>query len=120
MAELFDAITYSGFMRMASRYVVYGTKEMLKSAIPSLQVKDLQKFIPELTVNDVTKGPAGVRAQAVDAVGNLVDDFYFDSGDGVLGQRVLHCRNAPSPGATSSLAIAKMMVEKMEKQFELK
>lgn len=92
---------------------------MLKSAFSSLQVKDLQKYIPEVTANDVTRGPAGVRAQAVDADGNMVDDFYFDGGEGLLGKRVLHCRNAPSPGATSSLAIAHMMKEKMEKQFEL-
>lgn len=105
---------------MASKYVVYGTKEMIKSALPTLQMKDLQRYIPEVTAADVTRGPSGVRAQALDAKGNLVDDFYFDSGEGAVGKRVLHCRNAPSPGATSSLAIANMMAEKMEKEFQLK
>uniref|UniRef100_A0AC34FCY7 L-2-hydroxyglutarate dehydrogenase n=1 Tax=Panagrolaimus sp. ES5 TaxID=591445 RepID=A0AC34FCY7_9BILA len=64
-------------------------------------------------------GIAGVRAQAMDAQGNLVDDFVFDGGVGDLGSRVLHVRNAPSPGATSSLAIAKMVVEKASEKFSL-
>ena len=82
-------------------------------------MKDLQKFIPSLQVSDVTRGPAGVRAQALDASGSLVDDFVFDVGTTGVGQRVLHCRNAPSPGATSSLAIAKLVADKVEQQFSL-
>ena len=65
------------------------------------------------------RGPAGVRAQAMDREGNLVDDFVFDGGTGDIGSRVLHVRNAPSPGATSSLAIAKMVVEKVQERFHL-
>jgi 2-hydroxyglutarate dehydrogenase len=65
------------------------------------------------------RGPAGVRAQAMDAAGNLVEDFVFDSGSGPLKDRILHCRNAPSPGATSSLAIAKMIADKLKRQFNL-
>ena len=53
----------------------------------------------------------------MDAEGNLVDDFIFDSGTGPLASRVMHVRNAPSPGATSSLAIANMIVEKIQTQF---
>ena len=53
----------------------------------------------------------------MDADGNLVDDFVFDSGVGDLGSRILHVRNAPSPGATSSMAIAKMVVEKATEKF---
>ena len=65
-----------------------------------------------------------MRAQALDHDGNLVDDFVFDCGDsatgvGGLSENVLHCRNAPSPGATSSLAIAKMIADKVETQFHL-
>ena len=66
------------------------------------------------------RGPAGVRAQAVDSNGTLVDDFVFEVGDKGIGKRILHCRNAPSPGATSSLAIAKMIADKAEKEFQLK
>lgn len=61
-----------------------------------------------------------MRAQAVDEMGNLIDDFVFDSGSGELGSRILHVRNAPSPGATSSLAIAEMVGEKVSKKFGLK
>lgn len=55
----------------------------------------------------------------MDREGNLVDDFVFDGGTGDIGSRVLHVRNAPSPGATSSLAIAKMVVEKVQERFHL-
>ena len=64
-------------------------------------------------------GPAGVRAQAIDNNGNLVDDFVFDAGFGKLASRVLHVRNCPSPAATASLAIADVIIERMEKQFGL-
>lgn len=71
----------------------------------------------------VYRGPSGVRAQAMDLTGELVDDFVFDSvpasADSKLGPCILHCRNAPSPGATSSLAIAKMIVDKMQTEFKL-
>lgn len=67
----------------------------------------------------VHRGPSGVRAQALDCDGNLVDDFIFDSGTGELGSRLLHVRNAPSPGATSSLAIGEMISDRVEKQFHL-
>ncbi|CAG5109150.1 Similar to v1g172254: L-2-hydroxyglutarate dehydrogenase [Cotesia congregata] len=64
------------------------------------------------------RGPAGVRAQAMDDDGKLVDDFVFDNGVGSIGSRVLHCRNAPSPAATSSMAIAKHICNKLEKDFK--
>uniref|UniRef100_A0A3Q3FMW7 L-2-hydroxyglutarate dehydrogenase, mitochondrial n=1 Tax=Labrus bergylta TaxID=56723 RepID=A0A3Q3FMW7_9LABR len=65
------------------------------------------------------RGPAGVRAQALDRDGNLVDDFVFDGGVGDVGSRVLHVRNAPSPAATSSLAIAEMIADEVESRFTL-
>uniref|UniRef100_A0A7N6FL39 L-2-hydroxyglutarate dehydrogenase, mitochondrial n=1 Tax=Anabas testudineus TaxID=64144 RepID=A0A7N6FL39_ANATE len=83
------------------------------------QVKILQKYIPELSQSDVLRGPAGVRAQALDRDGNLVDDFVFDGGVGDVGSRVLHVRNAPSPAATSSLAIAEMIADEVENRFSL-
>ncbi len=63
------------------------------------------------------RGPSGVRAQAMDADGNLVEDFVFDQGTGALGEKMLHVRNAPSPGATSSLAIAEMVADKAQETF---
>ncbi|KAM7351937.1 L-2-hydroxyglutarate dehydrogenase [Cochliomyia hominivorax] len=121
LLELFDALRYPGFIKMAAKYIGFGLKEMSKSAFIPLQIKDLQKFIPDITEYDVKRGPAGVRAQAMDLEGNLVDDFVFDrgTGTGALAKLVLHCRNAPSPGATSSLAIAKMVADKIEQEFNI-
>ena len=82
-------------------------------------MRELQKFIPSVTSSDIRRGPAGVRAQAMNTAGDLVGDFVFDAGRGALSRRVLHCRNAPSPGATSSLAIARMMAQKVEEAFGL-
>ena len=76
-------------------------------------VQKLQEFVPDLQVTDVERGPAGVRAQALHEDGSLVDDFVFDHGEGELGARCLHVRNAPSPAATSSLAIGKVVVDRL-------
>ena len=96
-----------------------GIDEFHRSMSVSAQVKQLQRFVPSITVQDVdpTKKYSGVRAQALDDNGNLVDDFVFET-DQHSG-RVLHVRNAPSPGATSSMAIAKVVAQKAEKQFRL-
>jgi len=119
LAELFDALKYPGFIRMATRYFGAGLKEAMKSMYPSLQVAELQKFIPEVERSDISRGPAGVRAQALKIDGSLVDDFIFEFGEGPTGNRILHCCNAPSPGATSSLAIAKMISDKVEASFKI-
>ena len=77
-------------------------------------MKELQKYVPEVSAQDISRGPAGVRAQAMNVNGDLVGDFVFDTKGSIL-----HCRNAPSPGATSSIAIARMMADKMEETFGL-
>lgn len=119
-SDLFDALKYPGFQRLAIKYASFGTKEMIRSAFIGLQLNELRKYIPQITAKDIKRGPTGVRAQAVASDGSLVDDFVFDSaGKGLLAKRVLHCRNAPSPGATSSLSIAKMIADKMAKQMDL-
>ena len=71
-------------------------------------VKALQKLIPEIESQDLLPGGAGVRAQACDFSGGLVDDFYF-----VEEKNILHVCNAPSPAATSSLAIGETIAEKI-------
>ncbi|KPI92799.1 L-2-hydroxyglutarate dehydrogenase, mitochondrial [Papilio xuthus] len=121
MKELREIIRFSGFQRMALKYASFGLKEMSRSLIMPLQVMQIQKYIQNITSADVERGPAGVRAQAMAKDGTLIEDFVFDSqpGSGAIGSRVLHCRNAPSPGATSSLAIAKMIADKMEEEFKL-
>ena len=115
--DLLEVLRYPGFYKLAAKYLQFGSSEALKSVAVSLSVKDLQKFVPCVTAADIKRGPAGVRAQAMNTAGDLVGDFIFDSGDETsssVAQRVIHCRNAPSPGATSSLAIGRMMADKME------
>ena len=68
----------------------------------------------------MVRGPSGVRAQAVDVDGSLVDDFVFEGGNvGSAGERALHVTNAPSPAATSSLAIAEMIADEIDQRFQL-
>lgn len=118
--ELIDALRYPGFLRLAAKHFRYGLTEFVKSTFIQLQTKHVQKFIPDIYDFDLRNGPAGVRAQALEVDGTLVDDFVFHFGEGnSIGKRVLHCRNAPSPGATSSLAIAKMIADKIDIEFSL-
>ncbi|KAK9507023.1 hypothetical protein O3M35_008856 [Rhynocoris fuscipes] len=108
--ELSESLRNRGFQILARKHLLFGIDQFLRSAIIRLQVKELRKYIPCLTVKDVMRGPSGVRAQAIDCNGSLVDDFVFDLGE---TGRVLHCRNAPSPAATSSLAIGRYLARKV-------
>ena len=112
--ELWDALTYPGFFKLATKYWKIGAGEMYRDLVRSAYVKALQRYIPELSPSDCLAGPSGVRAQAMAADGSLVDDFVFEGADGVV-----HVRNAPSPAATSSLAIGKYIVDDAEKRFDL-
>jgi 2-hydroxyglutarate dehydrogenase len=77
-------------------------------------VRAAARFVPSLTHDDVIDGFAGVRAQALARDGTLVDDFVFSATG-----RALHVRNAPSPGATSALAIARVIADRAEQAFRL-
>jgi len=70
--------------------------------------------VPDLALDDVLAGPSGVRAQALGRDGALVDDFVVSH-----TERALHVRNAPSPAATSSLAIARLIADRAEQAFDL-
>ena len=109
-----DTFTYRGFWALAAKYWRTGLGEMWRDFNKYAFVKALQVYVPALRAEDCLPGPAGVRAQALTADGKLVDDFVFATGDGVV-----HVRNAPSPGATASLAIAKMIADKSEHVFGL-
>lgn len=104
---------------LAFKYAFAGLNEFWRSLFVSAQLKQLQRFVPSLTIDDIDlkNQVAGVRAQALDDQGNLVDDFVFEL-DTESG-RVMHVRNAPSPGATSSLAIAKVVAAKANEEFKL-
>ena len=114
-AELLEILSFKGMLLVALRHGFYGFHEMYKSLVISAQVKVLQKYVPDVKVEDVTRGPSGVRAQAVNSDGSLVEDFVFDESQ----TGILHVRNAPSPGATSSLAIGRVIVDKAEHLFSL-
>ncbi|GAC1615377.1 MAG: hypothetical protein NVS9B12_15650 [Vulcanimicrobiaceae bacterium] len=112
--ELWDALTYAGFSKLAAKYWKVGATEMYRDLVRSAYVGALQRYIPELEPEDCLAGPSGVRAQAVGVDGTLIDDFLFEGSDGVV-----HVRNAPSPAATSSLAIGKYIVDEADKRFGL-
>ncbi|PHQ32583.1 L-2-hydroxyglutarate oxidase [Rhodopirellula bahusiensis] len=102
---------YSGFRRLIQKHWRKGLGEMNRSLRKSAFVSALQKLIPELRASDLIPARAGVRAQAVRANGELVDDFLFRS-----TPNVTHVLNAPSPAATASLAIARRVIEQHQKQ----
>jgi L-2-hydroxyglutarate oxidase LhgO len=112
--ELWDALTYPGFFTLAMKYWKTGAEEMYRDLVRSAYVQALQRYIPELQPDDCLPGPSGVRAQAMAADGSLVDDFVFEGTDGVV-----HVRNAPSPAATSSLAIGNYIADDAERRFSL-
>jgi L-2-hydroxyglutarate oxidase LhgO len=113
-AELWDSITYPGFFKLAAKYWKMGAGEMYRDLVRSAYVGALQRYIPELKPEDCLPGPSGVRAQAMAIDGSLVDDFVFEGSEGVV-----HVRNAPSPAATSSLAIGKYIADDAESRFSL-
>jgi L-2-hydroxyglutarate oxidase LhgO len=112
--ELLDAVAYPGFLKLAMKYWQTGAGEMFRDLSRTAYVKALQRYIPELQPSDCLPGPSGVRAQAMSADGSLIDDFVFDGAEGIV-----HVRNAPSPGATSSLAIARYVADEAERRFNL-
>jgi len=113
-ADLVSTLTWPGTYRMAQRFWRTGIDEARHLLPGGSFVATAAEFVPELKPRDVLPGFAGVRAQAVDRAGRLVDDFVFSHTD-----RALHVRNAPSPGATSSLAIARYIADEAQRAFDL-
>lgn len=98
--DMLDILGYVGFWRMAARYWRTGLGEMYRSLHKQAMVKELQKLVPDVTGRDLVRAGAGVRAQALDRHGKLVEDFHI-----VQEPRMIHVLNAPSPAATASLSI---------------
>ena len=113
--DLGEAIAYRGFQRLAAKFWQTGMQEMVRDFSKDAFLKSLQVYVPELTMADLLPGPSGVRAQALGPDGSLVDDFVFNT----QGDKIVHVRNAPSPGATSSLAIARMIADTATQAFSL-
>ena len=112
IADAAEALTYPGLIRLALRYPGVAAGEVYRDLVRSAYVDSLRRYIPELRVEDTLPGPSGVRAQAMNADGTLVDDFVFEGSD-----RALHVRNAPSPAATASLAIAAYIAGEAARRF---
>ena len=110
--DLIEMKLYPGFWKMAAKYYKMGFQEFRRSFSKDLFVKSLQKLIPEIQYDDIEVGGAGVRAQALEPDGKLVDDFRIVEAD-----RMVHILNAPSPAATASLSIGKTISEMVIKRF---
>jgi L-2-hydroxyglutarate oxidase LhgO len=100
LMDSWGSLSFPGFWKMSMRYWKIGLGEMHRSYMKSVFVRDLQRLVPEIRAEDLAPGGAGVRAQAVSRNGALLDDFHI-----IQGREAVHVLNAPSPGATSSLAI---------------
>ena len=112
LADAAATLTFPGFWRMAAKYWRSGLDEFYRSLSKAAFVRALQRLLPEIGEDDLRPGGAGVRAQAVDRNGRLLDDFEIirDGRDG----NVVHVLNVPSPAATASLVIGKRIVDMVE------
>jgi (S)-2-hydroxyglutarate dehydrogenase len=106
-----QTLRYPGFRRMARKYWRTGAAEVYRDLSKRAFVAACQRYIPELVPADVVPAPSGVRAQSVGRDGQLLDDFRFN----VQGRQLMHVRNAPSPAATSCLAIGQLIADEWDR-----
>jgi (S)-2-hydroxyglutarate dehydrogenase len=107
-----ETVMFPGFWKMVSKHWKMGVDEMVRDFNTRLFVETCQKYVPTVTEDDCLPGPSGVRAQALGSDGGLVDDFIVQTSD-----RIFHVRNAPSPAATSSMAIGRAIADRAEEVF---
>jgi (S)-2-hydroxyglutarate dehydrogenase len=115
LGELGQAMAFGGFWRMARKFWKVGAGEYYRSFNKAAFVRALQRLVPELQSADLAPGGSGVRAQAVDRSGKLVDDFRFATSD-----RAVHVLNVPSPAATASIMIGREIVTMVAVRLEFK
>ncbi|MDP9808036.1 L-2-hydroxyglutarate oxidase [Rhizobium tibeticum] len=108
IADVGNMATFPGFWKMARRYWRSAISEFANSASRARYLKECRKYCPALTIDDLQRPQAGIRAQAVMADGSLVHDFLFEQ-----TERMLHVCNAPSPAATSAIPIGRMIVDRL-------
>lgn len=113
LRDLFESLTYPGFLRMARKYWRVGVAEMWRSISKKAFVRALQRLVPEIAAGDLDPAPAGIRAQALSPQGSLVYDFDIRE-----TPRVLNVCNAPSPAATACLNIGRLVVDRLARRFE--
>ena len=111
--DMTGMLAYGGFWRMAARHWRTGIAEWHRSFSKGAFVRALQRLVPELVPDDVQPARSGVRAQAVDARGRLLDDFRIEQ-----SQRTIHVLNAPSPAATASIAIGRTVATLAAESFD--
>jgi (S)-2-hydroxyglutarate dehydrogenase len=109
-----EVVTWPGLRRFTARYARMGAIEVWRDLAKPAAVREMKRYLPALHRNDVVRGPTGIRAQVMTKDGELVDDFLFAE-----GPRSLHVVNAPSPGATSSLAIGRLVAQRAAELFGL-
>jgi len=110
--DLWSSLTNPGFVRLAARHWQTGLGEMWRSFSKAAFVKVLKRLVPEVDSTDLVPAPSGVRAMAVSRDGSLVDDFLITE-----TELAVHVINAPSPAATASLNIGRLVAEKIQKRF---
>jgi len=111
--DVSSMMTYSGFWKMVSKYYKMGFGEFYRSLNKKAFIKALQKLVPDVQLIDITKGGSGVRAQALEPNGKLVDDFRI-----VEAKRMIHVLNAPSPAATASISIGNRIAKMVKSKFD--
>lgn len=107
--DLAETLTWPGSWRLAARHWRAGLDELRDALRPARVVAAARLLVPDLRPGDFVRGPAGIRAQAVTSGGDLVDDFIVSR-----APRAVHVRNAPSPAATSALALARLIADEAE------
>jgi L-2-hydroxyglutarate oxidase len=110
LRDLADTLSFAGFWKLSARFWRVGLEEHGRSFSKRLFVKSLQRLIPEIEPEDLVPGDSGVRAQAVDREGKMVDDFCI-----LTEGRMIHVLNAPSPAATASLSIGEHIADQVTK-----
>ncbi len=113
LRDLYESLTYPGFLKLAARYWRTGAGEMWRSISKTAFVHALQRLVPEIRADLLHSAPAGVRAQAVGRDGKMIDDFLI-----LNDERVINVCNTPSPAATSSLQIGQTIMEVIMAKIE--
>ncbi len=114
LPDTFETIGFAGFWRLILQHWKMGVGEMARSLSKRAFVSSLRKLIPELAMGDVQSTGSGIRAQAVQHDGAMVDDFCIEQ-----SERMIHVLNAPSPAATASISIGKTIAQMADTQFDL-
>jgi len=113
--DSWDSLSFPGTWKLFLRHSIYGLGEYSRAFSKKLLLVKLKRLIPSLELDDISRGSSGVRAQAVDSAGRLIDDFQI-----IKRGNAIHILNAPSPAATASLAIGSYVNEVASDYFGLK